>query len=87
MTKLTLYIDDSLVSKIKKYAKQNGTSVSKMVTNYFMSLGKKYVINNEDDDGIAPSVREMMGIIPDTGATDREIRESYHKHIRKKGEK
>jgi hypothetical protein len=87
MTKLTLYIDDSLVAKIKKFARQNGTSVSKMVSNYFMSLGKKYAIDNEADDGIAPSVREMMGIIPDNGATDREIRESYHKHIRDKGKK
>lgn len=87
MTKLTLYIDNDLVSSAKKYAKLSGTSVSKMVSNYFKSIGKVYKSNVEEDDGIAPSVREMMGIVPDRGATDREIRDSYHRHIRNKGKK
>jgi len=82
MTKLTLYIDDSLVTKIKKYARQNGTSVSKMVSNYFMSISKPY--SNVGKDEMAPIVQEMMGLIPDDGATDKEIRDSYHKHIRDK---
>ncbi len=85
MTKLTLYIDDTLITKIKKYARQNGTSVSKMVTNYFMSLSKPYPIDNDEE--MSPVVREMMGLIPDTGATDREIRESYHKHVGEKHKK
>ena len=37
-TKLTLTIDDSVIAIAKKYAKQNGKSLSDIVENYLMSL-------------------------------------------------
>ncbi|MBP9566778.1 MAG: hypothetical protein KBE02_05860 [Sulfurospirillum sp.] len=36
--KITLYTDNQLVDSIKQYAKQHNTSVSKMVTQFFVSI-------------------------------------------------
>lgn len=40
-TKLTLTIDDAVVSFAKKYAKNKGKSLSKIVENYLMTLTSK----------------------------------------------
>jgi hypothetical protein len=40
-TKLTLTIDDSVISVAKKYAKNNGKSLSDIVENYLMTLTTK----------------------------------------------
>ena len=40
-TKLTLTIDDSVIAIAKKYAKQNGKSLSDIVENYLLSLSSK----------------------------------------------
>ena len=40
-TKLTLTIDDAVIAIAKKYAKQNGKSLSDIVENYLMSLSSK----------------------------------------------
>jgi len=37
-SKITLYTDNQLVESIKQYAKQHNTSVSKMVTQFFVSI-------------------------------------------------
>ena len=39
--KLTLYSDEELIKKIKKYAKEHNTSVSKLVNDYFRELLNK----------------------------------------------
>lgn len=37
-TKLTLRVDDELIRAAKRYARQNGTSLSQLVENYLRSL-------------------------------------------------
>lgn len=82
MTKLTLYIDNSLATKAKKYAKQNNTSVSKLVSAFFKAMGRPYKV--DDSDVIAPFIREISGILEDDGKSYKEIRNEYYDHLEKK---
>jgi len=58
-TKLTLTIDDAVIAIAKKYAKQNGKSLSDIVENYLMSLSSK----GNTEENISPSVLKLMGSI------------------------
>ena len=58
-TKLTLTIDDSVISIAKKYAKQKGKSLSDIVENYLMSLTSK----ENKEENISPKILKLMGAI------------------------
>ena len=58
-TKLTLTIDDSVISVAKLYAKKNGKSLSDIVENYLMTLASKDL----KDDAISPRILKLMGSI------------------------
>ena len=58
-TKLTLTIDDSIISTAKKYAKNKGKSLSDIVENYLMTLTSKE--NNEE--AISPKILKLMGSV------------------------
>jgi hypothetical protein len=58
-TKLTLTIDDSVISIAKKYAKQKGKSLSDIVENYLMSLTSK----ENKAENISPKILKLMGAI------------------------
>lgn len=58
-TKLTLTIDDSVISVAKIYAKKNGKSISDIVENYLMSLTSK----ENKEENISPRILKLMGVI------------------------
>lgn len=58
-TKLTLTIDDSVISVAKKYAKKNGKSLSDIVENYLMTLTSK----ESKEDAVSPKILKLMGTI------------------------
>ena len=58
-TKLTLTIDDSVIAIAKKYAKQNGKSLSDIVENYLLLLSSK----GKTEENISPSILKLMGSI------------------------
>jgi hypothetical protein len=58
-TKLTLTIDDSVISVAKKYAKTKGKSLSAIVENYLMSLTS----NEMNEEAISPRILKLMGTI------------------------
>lgn len=58
-TKLTLTIDDSVISNAKKYAKNKGKSLSDIVENYLMSLTTKESAENS----ISPRILNLMGTL------------------------
>jgi len=60
MTKLTLSLNDNIIANAKAYAKNNGTSLSGLVENYFRFLIEKKtrVIKT-----VSPIVDELSGII------------------------
>ena len=58
--KLTLSLNQQIIDKAKKYAKSNGTSLSKMIESYFQTLTSK--LDKEDDIQISPLVESLCGV-------------------------
>jgi hypothetical protein len=58
-TKLTLTIDEEVIKAAKKYASQNGKSISDIVGNYLKSITK----SESQETAMSPKVSKLMGII------------------------
>ena len=58
-TKLTLTIEDKVISSAKKYAQKEGKSLSHLVENYLKSIS----VRELDNPSISPKVSKLMGII------------------------
>jgi hypothetical protein len=58
-TKLTLSIENEVIIKAKKYAKNSGRSLSDLIENYL----KKITSSDKDDFTISPNVRKLLGSI------------------------
>jgi hypothetical protein len=58
-TKLTLTIDDSVISVAKSYARKKGKSLSGIVENYLMTLTSK----DDKNETISPKILKLMGTI------------------------
>ncbi len=76
-TKLTLTIDDSVISVAKKYAKKSGKSLSDIVENYLKNLTSK----ETKDETISPRILKLMGVIelPDNFEYKRALKDSLSK--------
>ena len=73
-TKLTLWLDDHLVTQAKQYAEQAGCSVSQMVADYFAAIAKPRL------SPLSPKVAELMGALE--GARSDEA--DYLAHLERK---
>jgi len=60
MSKLTLSIDERVVSRAKRYAKRRGISVSAMVETYLASVAEAFDRNPLDSPPILRSVRGIL---------------------------
>jgi hypothetical protein len=59
--KLTLRLEDSLIRQAKRYAKKRGTSVSKLVADYFAVIGEQ---NSEpENEELPPLTASLSGIL------------------------
>jgi predicted CopG family antitoxin len=56
-TKLTLSIDNDVITKAKRYAKNTGRSLSDLIENYL----KNITSSDKDDFKISPRVKNLMG--------------------------
>ena len=65
-TKLTLTIDDSVISIAKKYAKEKGKSLSDIVENYLSTLTSK----ENNDEKISSQIIKLKGVIKMRGNFD-----------------
>lgn len=76
-TKLTLTIDDAVITVAKRYAKQKGKSLSAIVENYLMSLTSKA----DKEEQISPKILKMMGLIslPDNFDYKKELTKALAK--------
>jgi hypothetical protein len=70
MSKLTLSVDPSVVSRAKRYAKRNGTSVSRMVEAYLASISAPPAAVQ-----MPPVLRSLRGILKTASPED------YKKHL------
>lgn len=73
MAKLTLSVNPSVVSTAKRYAKQQGISVSQMVEVYLSSVSKPAAAAETP-----PILRSLRGTLKKTGLQD------YRQHLSKK---
>lgn len=70
MSKLTLSVDPGVVSRAKRYAKQNGISLSKMVEAYLASISAPPAAKK-----MPPVLRSLRGILKRADPAD------YKKHL------
>lgn len=73
VSKLTLSIDDSVVSRAKRYAKRRGVSVSKLVENYLNAVSEPA---RPDDE--PPILRSLRGSLKKADLS------AYRKHLEEK---
>ena len=66
-TKLTLTLDPEVIQQAKQYAKSQGTSVSKLVENYFSGLQKH---SKDQKLNLTGVVEDLAGAIKHTGIND-----------------
>jgi len=71
MAKLTLSVDDRVVSRAKQYAKQRGVSVSQMVETYLAAVAEP----SSPATGAAPILRSVRGILKKADI------DAYRKHL------
>ena len=72
-TKLTLNLDKRVIEQAKSYAKNNQTSLSKLIENYLNSLTK----TTEKKSDISPLVESLTGVIPSGNYDDKKDYEDY----------
>jgi len=71
MAKLTLSVDNRVVSRAKQYAKRRGVSVSKMVEGYLAAVAEPPSCATAD----APILRSVRGILKSADVDE------YRKHL------
>ncbi len=75
--KLTLRLDDSLIKRAKKRAKEKGTSVSQMVADYFALIESERSITKRR---LPPITASLAGILKNEDIKE----EDYKKHLEEK---
>ena len=80
-TKLTLTIDESVINKAKRYAKDQGRSLSEMVENYF-----KAMVSDENPQAPkkdTPLTKSLRGSFKDDGTDYKAalLEERAKKHL------
>ena len=75
MAKLTLSVDDRVVSRAKQYAKRRGVSVSSMVEAYLGSVAEPH----QPATGTASILRSLRGVLKhaDIGQYRKHLAEKY----------
>jgi hypothetical protein len=77
-TKLTIKLDDDVISRAKRYAKHRKTSLSKMIESYLDSVTKP----NSKKIEITPLVKSLSGVI--TLPDDYDYKKDYSDHLTSK---
>jgi len=77
--KLTLSLNQKIIERAKRYAKNNNTSLSKMIEVYFDSLTRK---EETEEIKITPLVKSLSGVVELPKNFD--YKESRSKHLKNK---
>ncbi len=71
-TKLTIRVDDRLISRAKVHARETGKSLSQLVADYFAILENT---STSDVDNLPPITRELCGALADARVDEADYRE------------
>lgn len=77
--RLTLRMEKDLIDYAKVYAKEHGTSVSKMVANYFAAVAAKEKNIPPEDEDFGP-ITHSLGAEPTQEVTE----EDYYRYLEEK---
>jgi len=77
--KLTLRLDDHLITSAKEYSAKTGKSLSRIVSDFFVIIKNK---NDklEENNSISPTVRSLKGILKNTNVSKTD----YHNYLEEK---
>lgn len=75
--KLTLRMDNELIIRAKKFARQRGKSLSRLVSEYFQYLTSE---DNTDHLTLPPHVKSLYGSLSDSQVNESD----YKEYIRNK---
>ena len=75
-TKLTLRVDKALIARAKREAQHRGRSVSKMVAEYFRSLGEEA----GPADTLPPVTASLFGLLRIAPVSEKD----YRRHLKDK---
>lgn len=70
--KLTLRLEKRLIERAKKHAKEQGTSVSKMVANYFEALESPE--KKQFEESLPPITKSIVGVLEGGSASEKDYR-------------
>jgi hypothetical protein len=77
-TKLTLKLDQTVIEKAKEFAKNQSTSLSKLIENYLLSITNEQT----SESNISPLVKSLSGVIKLPNDTD--LKEEYSNYLTNK---
>ncbi len=77
--RLTLRLDEKLIEKTKKIAKNSNVSLSEMVTDFFKSVTDSY----GEMESLSPVLSEISGILPGR-RRHKALLDEYKQHIEEK---
>lgn len=77
-TRLTLNLNKSVIEGAKDCAKDNKTSLSRLIENYLNSLIQK----EQKASTISPLVESLTGVIPEQ--SDNDFQNEYYEYLDKK---
>jgi hypothetical protein len=89
-SKLTLRMDDHLITVAKDYAAAHGSSVSQMVANYFAALAQKADAStqkfsaNDAAPVAGPVTRSLVGILKAKPGQPQVSEDDYHAYLEHK---
>ena len=72
-TKLTVRVPRDLLENVKRYAKENNTTITDLIEAYLRRIPAQESLNN------APIVRHLSGILPDNPSI-----QDYREHLDEK---
>ena len=73
-SKITLYSEEELIKEIKRYAKEQNTSVSKIANQFFRNL-----LQSEKKEHPKSNITDsLIGVLKESS------KEDYYKHLEKK---
>ena len=76
-TKLTLRLDETLIEQAKDEARRRGTSVSRLVAEYFERLTR---LGADEEEPLPPITRRLRGIAAGSELTE----EDHRRHLEEK---
>lgn len=69
-TKLTLRMEERVIEAAKQFAQGQGKSLSRIVTDYFKSLSRQQL----EEEELGPMTRSLLGVLEGSGLDEQDYK-------------